>query len=1710
MSYAQLRADVTLDTRALENSLQFADNMMRAFTRGNYTSRVALDTKVFEQQASNVKRVMATMGQVSVPVTMDVRVNGQAVAIQSLNAIEKQVANASKAAETAGAKIAVVHRNIEGMSGTTKLDFNGAKLMQGLEQASARVLKFKQDFGSGAGIGDITGQINKLQTFFSGQGIKADAFNKVIPELQRVLEMQQHIKGNRIIDFEIKVNQKGVAEIGKLNVAIDGAKMKTAALAEASGDLKRFDHNIAAAAKNSNLIGKAMDANAAKTTKAAQGMVSSFDSVGRSILKTAKAEDALSRSSSSASSWAGKLRDNIIGTAGGILVYQGLNRAAQGFTGTIKAGLDHNDRLAKANLTFTAQLDGNSQAARRLIGELEKLASQTPFEFKDLLPLTAKLNDAGRSAKTVVADIRNIGDYVARIGEGKEFIDRIVYALNQMNTAGKVTGNELRQMSEARVPGIKLLAEGFGTTTAAMQKMVTDGIVPSDKAINILITGMGREGFGFMAKQSKTLTGALSNLADIANQTAGKAFEGLYNRLARNVVIIGEFAQNRNLQLWFAQTQISIETMLDRLKVVGSFLFDLGKIALPFVGAALVGVGLNFARVGAVAALAFASTIPAAITSGMAALSRFIVLSRTASVTFAYVPAIILVGVTAAVKGFFLLGDALNNLLDKMPQKAKDFIGFKASDFKDFQADFDRGLDFVVQAGKKKLGALVFNFLPDTSLLSKAWSEAGNTAAKSFGGGAAPKLPKYTTADLLTGKGADAGRKADAAARKAEAAASRAAAAARKMEADRLGDLATSYGNLASAAEKSAARQIAAMQSLKEGFGGLFGDAQNTLLGMGVTSNPLGGLIGGLEKILDLGEKSAKIVADARQKFGTFQGAANDARSRREQLQGLDGVIATKSGALVGGSAAGDRIAVAAVQMQRFTADYRKRCDALADITVNSATKMFSGIMGARKGDTAARTMARFMGAGIGFKPNGAYQAGDIVYTGASKKQSAGHVQIVGPNGNFLDQYGSHTRPTTAPQWVVRAGGAAQAQRFTPPAIGTKSAGQKKAGFDASGFDIQAITGDLTTIQAVDKGFGAAVRNLEGNAARFAIQSKLATQEGRAMLNALARAIKEPGFQKVLDELKGRLGTAFTLRGKGTHAEAGLMRDIGNAIDTQLNAPARAAKIEEASKSLAKLKSGLSDSAFLLREQGKAWRENANDAAKAEKQNAITAERLRLWREDTPVTQLFKQGDKKGANAAFSQLMGGFVGVFDTQKGVEKIKETNAQIAEQIKLRAENHARMIEEGVETRRAALASVEAQNAQNAALRLEISLRGQGLNETAINNALELRRVFLDKYTVSIKKYIAAFAAQGSSPMMALALGMNAASADAAQAVNATKAGHDSNATNDRSKELSEAQNQLAQRRFELENHIGEAAKRQFDWKMKGLPVDEKVLAVLRQIDAIPFQDWMRKTQAEGALNRQLNNPLLTQQQRGDLQFRADKRDAFTPEQIDLMLPIDQTMRRMQEQSEVFGSIMTDWKSTWNSTWQEIGKTGNFSLGSMLDSMSARLVAFGAETLSNKAWDMLLGLFTNAAVGAVGAPGTGVNLRPSGESSGVNLRPTGGPSGVNLRPSASFAVGIDRVPRDMTARLHANEMVLNSAESDRYRSQQIALELVRGQSRQQAAQSAGSVTREGDTINLTINAPGAKDGKKLAQDAHSELARLSRRSNAKNLQQATSTGF
>lgn len=213
-----------------------------------------------------------------------------------------------------------------------------------------------------------------------------------------------------------------------------------------------------------------------------------------------------------------------IGAAIGHTVKVGAVAAGAGLAAAGAVGLRTASQMEQAQIAFTTML-GSAQRAQKFLGQLQRFAAATPFEFPELVTASQRLLAMGFAAKDVVPTLTAIGDAVAGLGGGAEQIDQVTTAIGQMMAKGKIQSDELLQLTEAGIPALKILADQYHVSAGKMQEMVTQGKVLSADALPKLIQGLEKgtkstQGFGgMMQKQSQSLSGLFSTLKDNATMT---------------------------------------------------------------------------------------------------------------------------------------------------------------------------------------------------------------------------------------------------------------------------------------------------------------------------------------------------------------------------------------------------------------------------------------------------------------------------------------------------------------------------------------------------------------------------------------------------------------------------------------------------------------------------------------------------------------------------------------------------------------------------------------------------------------------------------------------------------------------------------------------------------------------------------------------------------------------------------------------------------------------------------------------------------------------------------------------------------------------------------------------------------------------------------------------------------------------------------------
>lgn len=174
-------------------------------------------------------------------------------------------------------------------------------------------------------------------------------------------------------------------------------------------------------------------------------------------------------------------------------------------------------QLEQADIAFSTML-GSGEKAKAFLADLNQFAAKTPFDLPGLQKSASSLISVGIDANKVIPIMTSLGNATSGMGTGAEGVKRATVALQQMQAAGRITGQDLNQLRDAGVPVFELLAAATGKTTAEVAALAQAGKLGKtelDQLMGALETGKGLERFnGLMEKQSASLTGLWSTAKD--------------------------------------------------------------------------------------------------------------------------------------------------------------------------------------------------------------------------------------------------------------------------------------------------------------------------------------------------------------------------------------------------------------------------------------------------------------------------------------------------------------------------------------------------------------------------------------------------------------------------------------------------------------------------------------------------------------------------------------------------------------------------------------------------------------------------------------------------------------------------------------------------------------------------------------------------------------------------------------------------------------------------------------------------------------------------------------------------------------------------------------------------------------------------------------------------------------------------------------------
>lgn len=186
---------------------------------------------------------------------------------------------------------------------------------------------------------------------------------------------------------------------------------------------------------------------------------------------------------------------------------------------------------------------GSADKAKKLLKDVSDFAAKTPFELPEVVTGAKQLLAYNIEAEKLIPTFNALGNIAA--GVGKDKLPQLILAFGQVRAAGKLTGNELRQFTEAGVPLLDELGKKFGKTAGEVKIMVEEGKVGFSD-VEAALFGMSQEGgkfFNLMQRQSLTFGGVMSNLSDN------------FGKLAREIIGINDVGDIRQGSIFYYLSQ---------------------------------------------------------------------------------------------------------------------------------------------------------------------------------------------------------------------------------------------------------------------------------------------------------------------------------------------------------------------------------------------------------------------------------------------------------------------------------------------------------------------------------------------------------------------------------------------------------------------------------------------------------------------------------------------------------------------------------------------------------------------------------------------------------------------------------------------------------------------------------------------------------------------------------------------------------------------------------------------------------------------------------------------------------------------------------------------------------------------------------------------------------------------------------------------------
>lgn len=261
--------------------------------------------------------------------------------------------------------------------------------------------------------------------------------------------------------------------------------------------------------------------------------------------------------------------------------------------------------------SLTVALQSASEAGQ-VLSDVLNVVRGTPFRLDDFARAATNMIAFGIEAEKVPRFLTAIGEAAATRGsQANQFAQSLATIFGQIQAIGRINGEDVWQFGNVGVDVLRILGNTLGETTEEIRKMISEGAIPAEFALEAIASGIlnGTTGIngatvafsGVMERLGDTLSGSIENFGAARARFGVAIIDPLSDTL-----IAGFQSFTKVIDDFTARTRVAFDRLVETplFDTINEFFEDAPSLIEPTVtaleglGPALAPLAITFSALG--------------------------------------------------------------------------------------------------------------------------------------------------------------------------------------------------------------------------------------------------------------------------------------------------------------------------------------------------------------------------------------------------------------------------------------------------------------------------------------------------------------------------------------------------------------------------------------------------------------------------------------------------------------------------------------------------------------------------------------------------------------------------------------------------------------------------------------------------------------------------------------------------------------------------------------------------------------------------------------------------------------------------------------------------------------------------------------------------------------------------------------------------------